>query len=145
MLGNQQGIYFNLLLHKILYDIGCVCSVTESCSTLCGPMDYSPTGSSAHGIFHSRILEQGSISYSRISSQLRLKTVSLVSPALVSRFFTTSVTWEGLIYYISYQLYFWVYIPEKLKSGLYENMYTNAYSSFFFIMAKTRKKLDVIP
>ena len=36
MLGNWQGIYFNLLLHKLLYDIGCVCSVTESCPTLCG-------------------------------------------------------------------------------------------------------------
>ena len=29
----------------------CVCSVTQSCLTFCSPMDYSPPGSSAHGIF----------------------------------------------------------------------------------------------
>ena len=27
------------------------CSVTQSCPTLCNPMDYSPPGSSVHGIF----------------------------------------------------------------------------------------------
>ena len=27
----------------------CVCLVTQSCPTLCGPMDYSPPGSSVHG------------------------------------------------------------------------------------------------
>ena len=29
----------------------CVCSVAQSCPTLCNPRDYSPPGSSAHGIF----------------------------------------------------------------------------------------------
>ena len=28
----------------------------HSCPTLCGPMDYSPPGSSVHGIFQARIL-----------------------------------------------------------------------------------------
>ena len=28
----------------------CVCVCTQSCSALCGPMDCSPPGSSAHGI-----------------------------------------------------------------------------------------------
>ena len=28
----------------------CVCSVTQMCPTLCDPMDYSPPGSSVHGI-----------------------------------------------------------------------------------------------
>ena len=32
----------------------CVCSVTQSCLTLCDPMDYSPPGSSAHGILQAR-------------------------------------------------------------------------------------------
>ena len=35
----------------------CVCWGTHSCLTLCDPMDYSPPGSSVHGIHHSRILE----------------------------------------------------------------------------------------
>ena len=35
------------------------------------PMDYSPSGSSAHEIFQARILEWGAISYHRGSSQPR--------------------------------------------------------------------------
>ena len=31
-------------------------SVTQSCPTLCDPMDYSPLGSSVHGIFQARVL-----------------------------------------------------------------------------------------
>ena len=31
--------------------------VTQSCLTLCDPMDYSPPGSSGHGILQARILE----------------------------------------------------------------------------------------
>ena len=31
--------------------------VSQLCPTLCNPMDYSPPGSSAHGIFQARILE----------------------------------------------------------------------------------------
>ena len=44
------------------------CSVTQSCLTLCGPIDYSPTGSSVCGIFQARILEWVCISFSRESS-----------------------------------------------------------------------------
>ena len=36
----------------------CVCMlVTQSCPTLCNPMDYSPPGSSVHRILQARILE----------------------------------------------------------------------------------------
>ena len=31
--------------------------VAQSCRTVCGPMDYSPPGSSVHGILQARILE----------------------------------------------------------------------------------------
>ena len=31
--------------------------VTQSCPTLCHPMDCSPPGSSIHGIFQARVLE----------------------------------------------------------------------------------------
>ena len=31
--------------------------VTQSCLTLCGPLDCSPPGSSVHGILQARILE----------------------------------------------------------------------------------------
>ena len=41
----------------------------QFCPTLCDPMDYSPPGSSVHGIFQVRILEWVAISFSRSSSQ----------------------------------------------------------------------------
>ena len=31
-----------------------MCLITQSCPTLCDPMDYSPPGSSVHGIFQAR-------------------------------------------------------------------------------------------
>ena len=39
--------------------------VTQSCLTLCDPLDCSPPGSSIHGIFQARILEQVAISFAR--------------------------------------------------------------------------------
>ena len=45
--------------------------VTESCQTLCDPMDCSLPGSSVHGIFQARILPSVIISSSRGSSQPR--------------------------------------------------------------------------
>ena len=42
--------------------IVCVCSVAQSCPTLCGPMNCSPPGSSVHGIFQARLLERVAVS-----------------------------------------------------------------------------------
>ena len=41
-----------------------VSEVTQSCPTLCYPMDCSRPGSSIHGIFQARILEWVAISFS---------------------------------------------------------------------------------
>ena len=49
----------------------CVCSITLSCPRLCDPMDCSPPGSSACGIFQARILEWVAIPFSRGSSPPR--------------------------------------------------------------------------
>ena len=43
----------------------CVCLVTQLCLTLCDLMDYSPPGSSVHGILQARILEWVAIPFSR--------------------------------------------------------------------------------
>ena len=45
--------------------------VTQSCPTLCDPMDCSLPGSSIHGIFQAIVLEWIDISFSRGSSQPR--------------------------------------------------------------------------
>ena len=49
----------------------CCCLVTKSCPTLFYPMDCSSPGSSVHGIFQARILEQIAISSSRGSPRPR--------------------------------------------------------------------------
>ena len=49
----------------------CVCSVAQSCVTLCDPMDCNLPGSSVHGILLAIILEWAAISFSRASSSPR--------------------------------------------------------------------------
>ena len=49
----------------------CESEVTQSCPTLCDPMDCSLPGSSIHGILQARILEWVAISFSRRSSRPR--------------------------------------------------------------------------
>ena len=49
-------------------------SVTQSCPTLCDPMDCSLPGSSVHGTFQAGILEWVAISFSRGSSTPRDQT-----------------------------------------------------------------------
>ena len=48
-----------------------LCSVTQSCPTLCDPKDCSPLGSSVHGILQARVLEWGAMPSFRGSSQPR--------------------------------------------------------------------------
>ena len=58
----------------------CECSVAQSCLTLCDPMDFSPPGSSVHGIIPASILEWFATSSSRGSSWPRDQTcISCVS------------------------------------------------------------------
>ena len=59
--------------------------VTQSYPTLCYPMDWSPSGSTVHGILQARIQEWVAISFSRESSTPRDQTqVSRIA----GRFFT---------------------------------------------------------
>ena len=53
-----MGGYFHLISWA-------VCLSIQSCLTLCDPMDYSPPGSSVHGIFQARILEWVAMASSR--------------------------------------------------------------------------------
>ena len=45
-----------------------LCLVTQSCLTLCDPMNQSPSGPSVHGILQARILEWVAMPFSRVSS-----------------------------------------------------------------------------
>ena len=50
-----------LLKHSLKVNV----LVAQSCQTLCDPMDYSPSGSSVHGILQAGILEWVAIPFSR--------------------------------------------------------------------------------
>ena len=63
-------------------------AATQSCPTLCDPMDYSPPGFSVHGIFQARILERVVMPSARGSSWPRdWSHISCVS-CIADRFFT---------------------------------------------------------
>ena len=47
-------------VHLILHNVYVL--VAQSCLTLCDAMDYSPPGSSVHGISQARVLEWGAMS-----------------------------------------------------------------------------------
>ena len=67
----------------------CACICTQSCPTLCNPMNCGPPGSSLHGIFQARILECVAISFPRNLPNPGIEPMSLVSPALAGEFFTS--------------------------------------------------------
>ena len=70
--------------------------VSQSCPTLCDPMDCGPPGSSVHGIFQAWILEQVAISFSRGSSQPRDRTqVSCIAGRHFTVWATREVPREG--------------------------------------------------
>ena len=75
------------------------CLVTQTCSTLCNPMDCSLPGSSVHGILQARIVEWVAISFSRGSCQPRDQT--LVS-CIADRFFTGWANREVHIYILMF-------------------------------------------
>ena len=74
---NSPGI-FDMSAHVLLYSC---CLVTKSCPTLCHPMDWSPPGSSVHGISQASLLECIPISSSRDLPNPGIEPMSLASPA----------------------------------------------------------------
>ena len=65
-----------------------MCSVTQSCLTVCNPMDCSLPGSSVHGILQARRLEWVAITSLRDLPDPGIEPESLTSPALAGGFFT---------------------------------------------------------
>ena len=58
------------------------CLVTQSCPTLCDPVDCSPPGSPAPGISQARILEWGAISTSLLISERKCLKVQRLTPGV---------------------------------------------------------------
>ena len=68
--------------------------ISQSCPTLCDPMDCGLPGFSVHGILQARILEWVAIPFSRGTSQPRDRTV--VS-CIAGRFFTYRATGKSIV------------------------------------------------
>ena len=80
-----------------------MCVSTQSCPTLCDPMDYSLPGSPVYGIFQARILEWIAIYCSRASSWLRAWTLISCVFCIDKRVLNHCTTWEAL--YLVYMLF----------------------------------------
>ena len=88
---SRKGESWSLLFLLSWTRATAVCLVTQSCPTLCDPMDCGPPGASVLGILQARILEWVAMPSSRGSSQSRGWTQ--VSD-IAGRFFTTWATRE---------------------------------------------------
>ena len=72
--------------------------VTQSCPTLCNPMDCSPPGSSVHEILQARVLEWVAISSSRGSSQPRDGTQVSCDSCIGRWILYHCATWKAHLY-----------------------------------------------
>ena len=70
-------------------------SVTQSCPTLCDPMDGSPRGSSVHEMLQARTLEGLPCPPPGALPDPGITPTPLVFLALARLLFTTSTTWEA--------------------------------------------------
>ena len=88
---------FDLLF--LLYLICVHAKLLELCLTVWSSMNYSPPGSSIHGILQARILEWIAMTCSRLSPWLKHQThISYDSCFGRQVFFTISTTWEALYF-----------------------------------------------
>ena len=62
--GKNTGVGFHFLLQCV--KVKSESEVAQSCPTPRDPMDFSPPGSSVHGIFQARALEWGAIAFSKL-------------------------------------------------------------------------------
>ena len=89
---------------EILLDIDASCLIVlncaQPCPTLCDSMDYSPPGSSVHGMSQARILEWVAASFSRGSSPPRGWTCASCLSCIGSEVLYHWANWEVLCTYI---------------------------------------------
>ena len=102
----------------------CMCAslVTQSCLTLCNPVECSPPGSSIHGILQARILELAAIPFSRGSCQPRDWT-------------RLSHTGRQSLYHLSHQgspLYFLRLWISAISKGLSKSFWCSVHDFLFF-------------
>ena len=92
--------------------------------TVCNPWDYSPPGSSVHGILQARILKWVAMPFSRRSSWLKHQTQF---SCIAGRFFTVGATVEAPVFII--------HMPKSIKlepslamAGVFFLRFSSSYS-----------------
>ena len=88
-----MGCHFLLQCAKVKSES----EVAQSCPTLSDPMDCSPSGPSIHGIFQARVLEWGTIAFSRHiypRGQETLRYLGLVHPTTHPPYTRVSGGWQ---------------------------------------------------
>ena len=83
----------SLRFHLQMQKGHCVC--VHSVVSNFGPMDCSPPGSFAHGIFQKEYWSRLPFPSPKALPDPEMAPASLASPALAGGFFTTSATWEA--------------------------------------------------
>ena len=103
----------------------CVLSAQSlSCVWLfCNPMSYSPPGSFVCGISQARILSGLPFPPPEDLPDPGIELVSLMSPALIGRFFTTSNTWEALCLSLYLTVYMYPTFPRNSELQLLETFW----------------------
>ena len=75
--GKNTGVGCHFLLQCM--EMKSESEVAQSCPTLREPMDCSPPGSSAHGIFHARVLEWVAIAFFNVYVYMHVNIYTLPS------------------------------------------------------------------
>ena len=76
--GKNTGVGCHFLLQCM--KVKSESEVAQSCPTLSNPMDYSPPGSSIHGILQARVLEWGAFWCKTISNMTNIRKKSVMNP-----------------------------------------------------------------
>ena len=125
---------------------------TQSCLTLCDPMDWSLPGSSVRGILQAGILEWVTMPSSRRSSQPRIESASLTLPALggglappgkptghlyfffgeMSVKVFSSFVVDGLFFWLSSMNRLYALEIKPLSGMLFTNIFSYSVGSLFF-------------
>ena len=122
-----------------------VSEVTQSCPTLCDPMDCSLPGSSIHGIFQAKVLEWVAIAFSRGSSQPRTRThISCIGRQILYRLSCEGSTLEFFFFILNYMNCLYVL---EINSLSVANIFSHSEGwlfVFFMISFALQKLLSLI-
>ena len=119
------GLHMCVCIYTYTYICMYVCVLSHS--VVCDPMDFSPPGSSVHGIFQARVLEWVAISYFRGSSRPRNQIHSSCFSCMDRWTLYHCATWEAhmcaYIYtYVCIYIYIYIHIHTCVFI-LYTHMY----------------------